>query len=251
MKIRTSQSHPLQIAMIQAGPQFGRVGITFCPGKKQANAFTGAWERDLGADLDVIREQGAAAVVTLIETHEIEALGVGELGNEVTRRHMAWFHLPIADVSVPGAKFKRAWEVHGPTLRWLLQNRFDVVVHCKGGLGRAGTITARLLVEFGWEPAKAIAAVREARPGAIETSGQEQYVLQLQRAGDPKPDLSPEDVLNRAKGALLGLAVGDAVGTTLEFKSRDSYPLLTDMIIKVNYSFTGIFYSTLSFIWRK
>jgi ADP-ribosyl-[dinitrogen reductase] hydrolase len=27
-------------------------------------------------------------------------------------------------------------------------------------------------------------------------------------------------ILNRAVGALLGLAVGDAVGTTLEFKSR-------------------------------
>jgi hypothetical protein len=31
-------------------------------------------------------------------------------------------------------------------------------------------------------------------------------------------------------GALLGLAVGDAVGTTLEFKPRDTYELLRDMI---------------------
>jgi ADP-ribosyl-[dinitrogen reductase] hydrolase len=36
--------------------------------------------------------------------------------------------------------------------------------------------------------------------------------------------------LDRAKGALLGLAVGDAVGTTLEFSRRDSYSHLTDMI---------------------
>ncbi len=35
---------------------------------------------------------------------------------------------------------------------------------------------------------------------------------------------------DRALGALLGLAIGDAVGTTLEFKQRDSYAPLTDMV---------------------
>jgi hypothetical protein len=35
---------------------------------------------------------------------------------------------------------------------------------------------------------------------------------------------------DRAAGALLGLAVGDAVGTTLEFSERDTLPPLTDMI---------------------
>lgn len=38
------------------------------------------------------------------------------------------------------------------------------------------------------------------------------------------------DRLDRAHGCLLGLAVGDAVGTTLEFCLRDSRPALTDMI---------------------
>lgn len=33
--------------------------------------------------------------------------------------------------------------------------------------------------------------------------------------------LSPEQALDRAQGALLGLAIGDAVGTTLEFQRRD------------------------------
>ncbi len=35
---------------------------------------------------------------------------------------------------------------------------------------------------------------------------------------------------DRALGALVGLAVGDAVGTTLEFTNRDSRPALTDMV---------------------
>ena len=37
-------------------------------------------------------------------------------------------------------------------------------------------------------------------------------------------------VRDRAVGALLGLAVGDAVGTTLEFRARDSYEPLMDMV---------------------
>jgi ADP-ribosyl-[dinitrogen reductase] hydrolase len=38
------------------------------------------------------------------------------------------------------------------------------------------------------------------------------------------------DVLDRAKGALLGLAVGDALGATLEFSARDTYPLHMEML---------------------
>lgn len=34
----------------------------------------------------------------------------------------------------------------------------------------------------------------------------------------------------QAKGAFLGLAIGDALGTTLEFKAKDSYTPLTDMV---------------------
>ena len=42
------------------------------------------------------------------------------------------------------------------------------------------------------------------------------------------PDM--EGVLDRAKGALVGLALGDALGTTLEFSSRDARPPVTDLI---------------------
>jgi ADP-ribosyl-[dinitrogen reductase] hydrolase len=76
---QTSLSHPLQIAAISAGAGFGRVGITFCPGKYDRNAVTGYWDRDLDLDLDLdaIRNWGAAAVVTLLETSELSLLRVG------------------------------------------------------------------------------------------------------------------------------------------------------------------------------
>ncbi|WCM29817.1 ADP-ribosylglycohydrolase family protein [Sphingomonas sp. QA11] len=40
----------------------------------------------------------------------------------------------------------------------------------------------------------------------------------------------PASIEDRAIGALLGLATGDAVGTTLEFSARDVQPPLTDMV---------------------
>jgi ADP-ribosyl-[dinitrogen reductase] hydrolase len=38
------------------------------------------------------------------------------------------------------------------------------------------------------------------------------------------------DIQSRFRGALLGLACGDAVGTTVEFRSRGSFPPVTDMV---------------------
>jgi ADP-ribosyl-[dinitrogen reductase] hydrolase len=174
---KTSLTHPLEIPSISAGPALGRVGITFCPGKHDQHAMSGYWDRDLSIDLDAIRDWGASAVVTLLEPKEIPLLRVAHLGEEVRRRGMAWFHLPIADVSTPDQGFERNWILAGDALRTLLLDRRDVLVHCRGGLGRAGTIAARLLIELGMEPAIAISRIRVVRPGAIETREQEKYVL--------------------------------------------------------------------------
>ena len=38
------------------------------------------------------------------------------------------------------------------------------------------------------------------------------------------------NIQNKVIGSLIGLAVGDALGCTGEFKVRDSYPLITDMV---------------------
>ena len=54
-----------------------------------------------------------------------------------------------------------------------------MLVHCKGGLGRAGLVSARLLVEAGHSPCEAIALVRSVRPGAIETAAQARYVEEV------------------------------------------------------------------------
>ena len=178
----TSQSHPLHIDGIKMLGSWGMLGITFCPGKKDAHSYSGVWDRDLDADLDLIQAWPAAAVVTLIEPHEFELLEVEGLGEGVMQRGMRWYQLPIRDVSVPDAQFERQWEAAGKELFQILKQGDSIVVHCRGGLGRAGLVVARLLIETGFPADKAIRGVRAARPGAIETKEQENYLLRLPTA---------------------------------------------------------------------
>jgi ADP-ribosyl-[dinitrogen reductase] hydrolase len=203
--------------------------LTLCPGKRQLTGLTGAWKRDLGLDLDAIDAWNTAAVLTLVETYELTRLEVPQLGEEVRARHIDWYHLPIVDRGVPDVEFEQAWDQVGEGLRARLRAGFNVLVHCMGGLGRAGTIASRLLVELGWEPGEAIAQVREVRPGAIETHQQFEFVHGRVAVPERQPGQGASAIRDRAIGALTGLAVGDALGTTLEFSVRDSRQRLTKM----------------------
>lgn len=69
--------------------------------------MSGGWDRDLDLDLDTVRDWGAAAIVTLLEPDELKLPKVERLGEEVLRRKMSWFHLPIVDVSTPDERFSR------------------------------------------------------------------------------------------------------------------------------------------------
>ncbi|HSD62107.1 MAG TPA: ADP-ribosylglycohydrolase family protein, partial [Burkholderiales bacterium] len=207
---RTSQNDPLRIGAIGWGTGGGEVGMTLCPGKKEP----GRWERDLEADLRAIRRWGGTALVTLIEPHEFGFLAVEALPEKARALGLEWHHLPIPDGGAPQAGFERRWLHSGAMLRARLRRGERVLVHCRGGLGRTGTVAAKLLVEAGRTPRDAINRVRAARPGAIETVEQERYVLGL-------ASRSPEDerYAGQVLGCLLGGAVGDALGYEVEFDS--------------------------------
>jgi protein-tyrosine phosphatase len=172
--LRTSLTHPIRVDALPV--RNGLLGLTFCPGKHGDSLNGAPWARDLDTDLRALRDWGAGLVLTLIEPYEFDLLRVPDLGERVVAQGMCWAHLPIRDVDVPAAPFLSDW----PTVRADLLSRLDakgrVVVHCRGGLGRAGLVAALLLVETGVRPEEAIRAVREVRPGAIETVAQERYV---------------------------------------------------------------------------
>ncbi len=207
----TSLNSPIRIGHISAGPDLGTIGFTLCPGKWQTNSISGTWRRDLGIDMDALAAWGAAAVVTLMPMNELLEVQAQGIGAACEAHDMEWHHLPIVDVSIPDESFEIAWIYSGLRLREHLRAGRNVVVHCRGGLGRSGTIAGRLLVEMGWGASEAIDAVRAQRRGAIETSAQEAHV----RHTLPLP--SDESHTVRVLGCVLGGATGDAFGYGIEF----------------------------------
>ena len=214
----TSTNSPLQIAQVLTGATTGCIGITLCPGKWQALSVSGRWQRDMDTDLQAIRQWGAAAVVTLMPQDELAECQAGHIGSACEQQGMEWYHLPIQDVDVPTPDFETAWLYAGLRLREHLRQGRHVLVHCRGGLGRSGTLAARLLAELGWAPDEAVRAVRAARPGAIETRQQELHVLQTVCQPD---DETQGTKVSRVLGCVLGGAVGDAFGYAIEFDRWD------------------------------
>jgi ADP-ribosyl-[dinitrogen reductase] hydrolase len=158
-------------------PGGGRIGLTACPGIAAAVAGGNRRGAALDADLAAIAGWRARALVTLIEPHELTLLGVEGLGERAMAQGLAWWHLPIIDGAAPGGAFEPRWAESGPALHRHLDADERIVIHCHAGMGRSGTVAARLLVERGMAPEQAIRTIRRARPGAIENDEQVRWVL--------------------------------------------------------------------------
>ncbi|MDH1792817.1 cyclin-dependent kinase inhibitor 3 family protein [Stenotrophomonas sp. GD03819] len=176
--IRTSHTHALVIGTLPVGANGGAIGITFAPGKYQEAAMTGAWARDLDLDLDSIVAWGARHLISLIEEWEFEELRILGLPERAAAHGLLWYGLPITDGAAPDTRLLEPWQSLGPKLTGSLLAGEKVIVHCKGGLGRAGTVASMLLLQAGGavDGSDAISQVRAARPGAIETEEQENFV---------------------------------------------------------------------------
>jgi ADP-ribosylglycohydrolase/protein-tyrosine phosphatase len=184
--------------------------MTICPGKICHGAY-GIHKRGLAADLEVIRAWGTEILVSLIEEQEYEEYGISEMGSMIPEE-IKHIKLPIRDMNVPDLRWEEQWARVGPEIRAVLRRGGKVCIHCLGGLGRTGTVAARLLVELGMDPGQAIQEVRSARPGAIQTQAQERYVYSFE---------SVWRKFDRTRACLLAGACGDALGATVEFINRE------------------------------
>ena len=173
---RTSGNSPLRIDVVELASG-GLIGMSLCPGKRAPTSISGgAWMRDLQTDIEAIRLWGAGIFVTLMESWELDTYKVAQLGAAVDGAGMTWLHLPIVDGAAPSANWDNAWAVHGAELLRYLHDGNKVFVHCLGGRGRTGTVAVLLLIADGASYDDALACVRKARHGAVETVEQEQYL---------------------------------------------------------------------------
>lgn len=211
--VRTSVTHPLRVGWVPVPPgqsgtrPRGRLGITLAPGK-HAPSFQGpAWARDLAADLRALVDVHAAAVlVSLLEEEERAFLQIPTLLDEAARAGLVVRALAIPDGRVPTLAAAR------PLVAAIvadLDAGKTVVVHCRGGLGRAPTIAGCVLRALGLTQDETLAALLSARgPGVPETRAQAAFVGAFS-AGISRAD--------RISGAVLGAAIGDALGRPTEF----------------------------------
>ena len=115
-------------------------------------------------DLDALRALGIRAVVSLTERAPQTAREAQDL---------RWLHLPVVDMTPPSVQQAREFVAF---VEAALADDLPVAVHCLAGLGRTGTLIACYLVSQGRPPEEAIAEVRAARPGSVQTEEQEQFV---------------------------------------------------------------------------
>lgn len=115
----------------------------------------------------------AAGVKLLVNLHES-----AHSSDTLAKNGVRCVHLPVQDFTPPtqeqlqeGTREMAAALARGET----------VAVHCGAGLGRTGTLVACHLLRCGQaaSAAEAIARVRAARPGSVETDAQENAVAQF------------------------------------------------------------------------
>jgi protein-tyrosine phosphatase/ADP-ribosylglycohydrolase len=186
------------------------------PGRLLAGEYPGASSR---ADaMERVQRLLAAGVTSFIDlTEEGELPGYDDLLPELTERRVRYRRLPVVDHSVPDsvAQMTRILD--------LLDSELGagqcVYLHCRAGIGRTGTAVGCYLIRSGMKGDDAYERLqvlwkqcaRSRRwPAIPETSEQVDFVLRWREAGAS----AALDLGSRYEGALLGLAIGEALSTS-------------------------------------
>lgn len=171
----------------------GKVCICSFPGSK-ATRYSGIDSQNaFKQDVAVMYLLGMAEMIGLVESKEYELMGligppaeILTVDIESVQGRIKYTNMPIRDFCIPDDVFISAWHDKLQGFRSVLLAGKMLGIHCMGGRGRSGTVAAMLLIDLGLNAEKAIIAVRAARPGAIETGEQEQFVRAYRHLNDDR-----------------------------------------------------------------
>lgn len=151
----------------------GALLLASCPGLRGHGI---ANDVDIKTDIERLAAAGAGFVLSLLEAEDRVRLGMNALDEITTKAGLGYASFPIRDHDIPHAS--RTAELHHllDELAAYIRKSQTIAIHCQAGLGRTGMMAGLLLCRFGIEGKTAITAIRQARPGSIETEAQEDFV---------------------------------------------------------------------------
>ncbi len=121
-----------------------------------------------------LRREKWDTLVCLLPESELLRLGVPDYV-KIVSKYIKVIYLPIRDGCPPSIE-KAASTI--PYLSSLLAQGSSVIIHCRCGLGRAGTVAASTLLHYNISVGNSMKMVRSSRPGAIQTLKQEAFLHQ-------------------------------------------------------------------------
>jgi len=122
-------------------------------------------------DIESWKSAGVKAVVILAEPHEIARYwgSVNNYFEALKNKGLEFNYSPIKDFHAPDL-------IQLDTLvEWIdakIKLKKPVLVHCRTGIGRTGTVIAAYLVKNSYEVREAILKIRKAIPSALEVDEQ-------------------------------------------------------------------------------
>lgn len=128
-------------------------------------------------DVESWKRAGVKAIAILAEPHEV-ARYWGSLNNYLNilnDKGFEYVYSPIRDFQAPDLNQLKK------LIGWIesrIEANRPVLVHCRAGIGRTGTIIAAYLVKKGYEAKDAITIVRKAIPLALEVDEQVSIVYE-------------------------------------------------------------------------
>ena len=208
------------------------------PGKLLAGEYPG------GADSAATRERLARLIACGIGCF-LDLTEEGELAAYASLLPAGVTHVrrPVADHGVPQLREHMSEILE--SLRQALAGGRAVYLHCRAGIGRTGMVVGCFLAEQGHAGEAALeelnrlwaASARSASwPSVPETDEQADYVRGWAAGAEPDPLLAPATLAAarglraRFLGALLGLAVGDAVAAATQYRRPGRFAPVGDLL---------------------
>ena len=135
-------------------------------------------------DIDYLQSIGITQIISMLQPSEVISLGLEREQEICESKDILFKEFPIEDRSVPSLAL----------MRHVVEEIIDdiqcgqhIVVHCRGGIGRAGTLASCVLIGLGSRPDRAIEIVSDARGCSVpDTTEQLNFIRSFKPTHEPE-----------------------------------------------------------------